>query len=115
MKRSDQLTFAGTGAAVALAAISDFAGMAIPIRFVSSAVGLALLAMLIGRSTEQVGHRLSAGATGVLQSAVGNLPELFVCIFSLRAGLVDVVRAALVGSILANSLLIFGVAILVGG
>jgi len=71
--------------------------------------------MLIGRSTEQVGHRLSAGATGVLQSAVGNLPELFVCIFSLRAGLVDVVRAALVGSILANSLLIFGIAILVGG
>src|SRR4051812_17261470 len=71
--------------------------------------------MLIGHSTEQVGHRLSAGATGVLQAAVGNLPELFVCIFSLRAGLVDVVRAALVGSILANSLLVFGIAILVGG
>ena len=98
-----------------MAGVSDLAGLAVPLRFGSSAVALALLAMLIGRSTEQVGHRLSAGATGVLQSAVGNLPELFVCIFSLRAGLVDVVRAALVGSILANSLLVFGVAILVGG
>src|SRR4051812_16165153 len=89
--------------------------MAIPVRFISAAIALALLAMLIGRSTEQVGHSLSAGATGVLQSAVGNLPELFVCIFSLRAGLVDVVRSALVGSILANALLIFGLAIVMGG
>lgn len=115
MKRSDTLTIGGTAAAVAVAALSDFTEMAIPIRFVSAAIALALLAMLIGRSTEQVGHRLTAGATGVLQAAVGNLPELFVCVFSLRAGLVDVVRAALVGSILANSLLVFGIAILVGG
>jgi len=115
MSKKDLLTFAATGAAVAVAGVSDFAGLATPLRFASAAVALALLAMMIGRSTEQVGHRLSAGATGVLQSAVGNLPELFVCIFSLRAGLVDVVRAALVGSILANSLLVFGVAILVGG
>jgi Ca2+:H+ antiporter len=76
---------------------------------------LALLAKLIGHSTENLGHYMSPGATGVLQSAVANLPELFVCIFALRAGLVDVVRAALVGSILANSLLVFGVAIVVGG
>lgn len=115
MKRKDLLTFGGTTTAVLVAGVSDLAELAIPLRFASAAVALALLAMLIGRSTEQASHRLSAGATGVLQSAVGNLPELFVCIFSLRAGLVDVVRAALVGSILANSLLIFGIAILVGG
>jgi Ca2+:H+ antiporter len=59
--------------------------------------------------------RLGPGATGVLQSALGNLPELFICIFSLKAGLVDVVRAALVGSILANLLLVLGLAFLVGG
>jgi Ca2+:H+ antiporter len=51
----------------------------------------------------------------VLQSALGNLPELFICIFALRAGLVDVVRAALVGSILANLLLVLGLAFVVGG
>jgi Ca2+:H+ antiporter len=115
VNRKDVLTFTATGGAVAIAGISDIAELAIPLRFVSAAIALALLAMLIGKSTEQVGHRLSAGATGVLQAAVGNLPELFVCIFSLRVGLVDVVRAALVGSILANSLLVFGIAILVGG
>jgi Ca2+:H+ antiporter len=46
---------------------------------------------------------------------LGNLPELFICIFSLQAGLVDVVRAALVGSILANLLLVLGIAFVVGG
>jgi Ca2+:H+ antiporter len=51
----------------------------------------------------------------VLQSALGNLPELFVAIFALRAGLVKVVQAALVGSILANNLLVLGLAFLVGG
>jgi Ca2+:H+ antiporter len=64
---------------------------------------------------EQLGDRFGAGATGVLQSALGNLPELFICIFALKAGLVDVVRAALVGSILANLLLVLGLAFLVGG
>jgi Sodium/calcium exchanger protein len=115
VKRSELCTFAATAAAVAVAGVSDLAELTIALRFVSAGVALALLAVLIGRSTEEIGHRLSAGATGVLQASVGNLPELFVGIFSLRAGLVDVVRASLVGSILANSLLVFGLAILVGG
>jgi Ca2+:H+ antiporter len=51
----------------------------------------------------------------VLQSALGNLPELFICLFSLKHGLVDVVRAALVGSILANLLLVLGLAFVAGG
>jgi Ca2+:H+ antiporter len=46
---------------------------------------------------------------------MGNLPELLVCAFSLRAGLLQVVQATLIGSILANSLLVLGIAILVGG
>lgn len=85
------------------------------VRFVAAAAALSMLATVVGHATDQVGSRMSPGATGVLQSALGNLPELFVCIFSLKAGLVDVVRAALVGSILANSLLVLGLAILIGG
>src|SRR5206468_11839116 len=73
------------------------------------------LAAAVGEATEQLGERLGPGATGVLQSAIGNLPELFVAIFALRAGLVEVVQAALVGSILANSLLVLGLAFVVGG
>lgn len=83
--------------------------------FVIAGVALSLLATLVGSATEQVGARLSAGATGVLQSALGNLPELFICLFSLKAGLLDVVQAALVGSILGNSLLVLGLAFWIGG
>ena len=58
---------------------------------------------------------MGPGATGILQSALGNLPELFVCIFALKAGLSKVVQAALIGSILGNSLLVFGLALFFGG
>jgi Ca2+:H+ antiporter len=83
--------------------------------FVASAVGLAGLAALVGDGTDQLGMRLGPSATGVLQSGLGNLPEFFICVFALRAGLVDVVRAALVGSVLANTLFVLGLAFLVGG
>jgi Ca2+:H+ antiporter len=83
--------------------------------FVVSGTALALLAALVGQATDQLGAHLGAGATGVLQSALGNLPELFVGIFALRAGLLDVVQAALVGSILGNSLFVLGLSFFVGG
>ncbi|MEI8281584.1 MAG: sodium:proton exchanger, partial [Armatimonadota bacterium] len=85
------------------------------IAFLLSAVALSILAMVVGHATDHLGSKLSSGVTGVLQSAFGNLPELFICYFSLRAGLVEVVKGALVGSILANSLLVLGAAILCGG
>ncbi len=85
------------------------------VTFVVAGVALATLAALVGDATEQLGTRLGPGATGVLQSALGNLPELFVGIFALRAGLVDVVQSALIGSILGNSVLVLGLAFLVGG
>jgi len=109
------MMFGGAAAAVAAAAVTTFAGGGAILSFALTALALSLLAMMVGHATEELGSRMSAGATGVLQSALGNLPELFVCVFSLRAGLVKVVQAALVGSILANSLLVLGLAILVGG
>jgi Ca2+:H+ antiporter len=83
--------------------------------FVVSAAALALLAKVVGDATEQLGSRFGPAATGILQSALGNLPELFVAIFALRAGLDKVVQAALIGSILGNSLLVLGLAIFLGG
>jgi Ca2+:H+ antiporter len=83
--------------------------------FVATAVALGGLAATVGEGTDQLGRRLGPGATGVLQSALGNLPELFIGFFALRAGLIDVVQAALVGSILANSLLVLGIAFIAGG
>ncbi|MGH9947741.1 MAG: calcium/proton exchanger [Pyrinomonadaceae bacterium] len=83
--------------------------------FTVTAAALALLAMIVGDATEHLGSRLGPGATGVLQSALGNLPELFVAIFALRAGLDHVVQAALIGSILGNSVLVLGFALFLGG
>jgi hypothetical protein len=50
-----------------------------------------------------------------VQSALGNLPELFIALFALHDGLVDVVKSALIGSVLANSLLVLGIAFVAGG
>src|ERR1041384_1216773 len=83
--------------------------------FLISAIALATLASLVGQATEQLGNYLGPGPTGILQASVASMPELFVSFFALRAGLVTVVQSAIVGSILANTLLIMGLAFLFGG
>jgi Ca2+:H+ antiporter len=113
--RSDYIIIGGGVAAVALAAITRFAGGGAVVAFLCAAAAVTLLASLVGRSVEQLGDRFGPGATGVLQSALGNLPELFIALFALKAGLVNVVKAALIGSILANLLLVLGLCFLVGG
>ncbi len=112
---SDKVILGASAVLMLLAGFAEYGGWNSVVAFVVSAGAVCLLASLVGRSVEQLGDRFGPGATGVLQSALGNLPELFICIFSLKAGLVDVVRAALVGSILANLLLVLGLAFLVGG
>jgi Ca2+:H+ antiporter len=102
------------GASLAAFAL-DATGASQTAVFVVSAVALAALATLIGEGTEQLGVRFGPRTTGILQSALGNLPELFISIFALRAGLVVVVQTALIGSILANTLLVLGLAFLLGG
>ncbi len=83
--------------------------------FLFGAVSLATLAIVVGAATEQLGNFLGPGATGVVQASIASMPELFVSFFALQAGLVAVVQSALVGSILANSLLVMGLAFLFGG
>jgi Ca2+:H+ antiporter len=113
--RSDLIILIGSAVAVAFAGITHYAGAGNVLPFLCAAVAVALLASLVGRSVEQLGDRLGAGGTGVLQSALGNLPELFIGFFALKAGLVAVVQASIIGSILANLLLVLGAAFLVGG
>src|SRR3954471_24929509 len=113
--RSDKVILGLAAVLCVVAGVAHYGGWASVPAFVLSAGAVTVLASLVGRSVDQLGDRFGPGATGVLQSALGNLPELFICIFALKAGLVDVVRAALVGSILANLLLVLGLAFLVGG
>ncbi|MCW2782899.1 MAG: sodium:proton exchanger [Marmoricola sp.] len=112
---SDKVIIGGGALLCVLSGVAHYAGWNSVVAFVISAAAVTSLASLVGRCVEQLGDRFGPGATGVLQSALGNLPELFICIFALKSGLVDVVRAALIGSILANLLLVLGLAFLVGG
>jgi Ca2+:H+ antiporter len=113
--RTTSLTVLVAVGATAGAFALDLLGVGQTAVFLVSAVALATLAVLIGQGTDQLGHRFGPSATGILQSALGNLPELFISIFALQAGLVVVVQTALIGSILANTLLVLGLAFLVGG
>jgi Ca2+:H+ antiporter len=113
--RRDVIELGLAAVAVAAAAACRYAGAGHVVTFVVAALALAVLARLVGAATDQLGARLGSGAAGVVQSALGNLPELFVALFALHQGLVGVVQAALVGSILANSVLVLGVAFVVGG
>jgi len=112
--RRDLIGLFVTFGIVAIAALCHFA-LGDVTTFVVTAVALAALARLVGSATEQLGARLGSGSAGVVQSALGNMPELFVALFALNQGLVSVVQAALVGSILANSVLVLGLAFFVGG
>lgn len=113
--RSDLILLGGGGLAVLLAGLAHYLEWADAAAFVLAGVAVTALASLVGRSVEQLGDRFGPGATGVLQSALGNLPELFISLFALKAGLVGVVQAALIGSILANLLLVMGIAFVAGG
>jgi Ca2+:H+ antiporter len=115
LNRSDVVILAATAIFIAASGITNAAHSGAVLAFGCSAVAVALLASLVGRSVEQLGDRFGAGATGVLQSALGNLPELFIAFFALRAGLLTVVQSALIGSMLANLLLVMGAAFVVGG
>ena len=115
MNRRETIELAVTLAAVCVAGACDYAGAEDLVTFVIAAIALAALARLVGTATEQLGSRLGSGGASVVQSALGNLPELFIAMFALHRGLVDVVQAALVGSILANSVLVLGIAFVVGG
>jgi Ca2+:H+ antiporter len=98
-----------------LTAILRAAGASDVAIFAVAAITLASLAGLVGEATDELGSRLGPASTGILQSALGNLPELFISLFALRAGLVVLVQTALIGSILANSLLVLGLAFIAGG
>jgi Ca2+:H+ antiporter len=115
LTRSERVTLAVALLAAVVTLVFRLTGVAEVGVFAASTVALAALAAVVGDAVEQLGGRFGPGATGVLQSALGNLPELFIAIFALRSGLVGVVQAALVGSIMANTLLVLGLAFLVGG
>ena len=83
--------------------------------FVAAALGVIPTAALMGRATEELAMRTGPGIGGFLNVTFGNFPELVIAFFALNAGLQEVVKASIIGSILGNILLVMGAAMLVGG
>jgi Ca2+:H+ antiporter len=98
----------------ALAGAANYGAWAPVPRFALATLALAGLAWVVALATEQLGEHVGAAATGVLQATLGNLPELLVVVFALKAGELVVAQTALVGSLLANALLVLGLAIVAG-
>jgi Ca2+:H+ antiporter len=85
------------------------------VTFVLAAVGLIPLAGLIGLATEVLAERLGHAIGGLLNATFGNAAEIIIGLTALTAGLPEVVRASLAGSIIGNALLVLGTAMLLGG
>src|SRR5437899_6565575 len=97
-----------------LAGVANYQRWSAVPSFALATLALAGMAWVVSFATEQLGERFGPGVTGLLQSTLGNLPELFVVIFALQKGELIVAQTALVGSILANALLVLGLVIVVG-
>src|SRR4030088_3781070 len=101
-------------ALTALAGVANYQAWASVPRFAIATLALAGLAWIVSFATEQLGERFGPGVPGMLQSTLGNLPELFVVIFALQKGELVVAQTAIVGSVFANALLGLGLVIVVG-
>jgi Ca2+:H+ antiporter len=83
--------------------------------FVASAIAIIPLAGWMGRSTEWITEHLGPGIGGLMNATFGNAAELIIAIMALRAGLHDVVKASITGSIIGNILLVLGLSVVFGG
>ena len=93
----------------------EHSGFPAPVQFASAALAIVPIAATIVRATEQIAARTGDAIGGLLNATFGNAPELIIALVALRAGYLDMVRASLIGAILANLLLALGLSFFVGG
>lgn len=86
----------------------EHSGFPPPVQFASAALAIVPIAATIVRATEQIATRTGDAIGGLLNATFGNAPELIIALVTLRAGYLDMVRASLIGAILANLLLALG-------
>lgn len=100
---------------IAVAIVLELIHAAPALVFAASALGVIPTAALMGRATEELAAKSGPGLGGLLNVTFGNAPELIIALFALAAGLHEVVKASLIGSILGNVLLVMGASMLFGG
>jgi len=100
---------------IPIALVLEKSHAAPPLVFFAAALAIIPAAKLIVHSTEQISTRTGDAVGGLLNATFGNAPELIIATVALRAGLMDLVRASIIGAILANLLLALGASMLLGG
>ncbi|HJU34275.1 MAG TPA: calcium/proton exchanger [Nitrososphaera sp.] len=98
-----------------IAAVLEFAHADHLVLFVVSAIALIPLAKLIGDSTEHLATHYGPTVGSLLNVTFGNAAEIIISVVAINAGLLDLVKASITGSIIGNILLIFGLSIIAGG
>ena len=83
--------------------------------FVAAGLSIIPLAGYMGKATEEIAIYVGPRVGGLLNATFGNAAELIITIFALRAGLYEVVKASITGSIIGNLLLVLGLSMLLGG
>src|SRR3954453_8941365 len=99
---------------IPIAIVFELAHAGAVVTFFASALGVIPTAALMGRATEELAVRSGPGIGGLLNVTFGNAPELIIALFALGAGLHEVVKASIVGSIMGNILLVLGAAMFFG-
>ena len=115
MTRFQKIAFTVVFALSALAVALRAAGVAGQVVFVVAAFAVAGLAWALGEATVQAGASAGPRASALLNASFGNLPEVVILVLAIDAGLTDIARASIIGSVLGNVLLILGLALLLGG
>ena len=100
---------------VPVALISHFLETSQILVFFLAAAAIIPLAKFLGEATEELASRSGPALGGLLNATFGNATELIIAFFALKAGLIEVVKASITGSIIGNLLLVLGMSILVGG
>ena len=85
------------------------------LKFVCAALAILPLSASLVQATEQLAYRTTPTLGGLLNATFGNAPELIISLIALRAGLLDVVKASIVGVILGNLLFVLGLSFFIGG
>ena len=83
--------------------------------FAAAALAIIPLSAQLGRATEDLAAHTSATLGGLLNATLGNAAELIITVMALRAGLIDLVKASIIGSIIGNLLLVLGASLFAGG
>jgi Ca2+:H+ antiporter len=100
---------------IPISVLLELAHVPPPLLFFSAALAIVPIARLIVLATEQLAARTGDAIGGLLNATFGNAPELIISLVALKAGYFDMVRASIIGAILANLMLAMGIAFFVGG